>query len=122
MGSTGEVVGNGVSDGIGRGELQVDLDHALEAMDLGRAVVLALETSSPGDVAAMTRAAAVVTVRGTAHSHTAIVTRAVGVPAVVGVVGMTIDATGVQIDGQTVAVGSTMTVDGASGSVRWEHG
>jgi phosphoenolpyruvate synthase/pyruvate phosphate dikinase len=66
MQTTGEARGTGVSPGVGRGELHVDIDDALDAIDERRPVVLALETSSPADVVAMTRAAAIVAVHGDA--------------------------------------------------------
>ncbi|MEQ8839465.1 MAG: PEP-utilizing enzyme [Acidimicrobiales bacterium] len=120
MGADCEVVGIGVSPGVGRGELHVDVDAALDALDAGRHVVLALDMSSPADVVAMTRAAAIIAVRGNLHSHTAIVANAAGVPAVVGLMDMVIGATGVEIDGVAVPVGTAMMVDGALGVVRWD--
>ena len=118
MTSTRRATGIGVSPGLGSGELRVDVDDALDAMDAGRPVVLALAVSSPADVPAMTRASAVLVVRGDARSHTAIVANAAGVPAVV-VGGLTIAAGGVEVEGITIDVGCELTVDGDAGTVEW---
>ena len=118
MVATGEVIGDGVSPGLGRGELHVDVDEALDAMDAGRAVVLALDVSSPADVPAMTRANALIAARGDAQSHTAIVANAAGVPAVV-IHRLRFVADGIEVDGTALRVGSEVTVNGESGVVEW---
>lgn len=110
--------GLGVSGGRGVGRLQIDVDAALDHLDAGRAVVLAMVTSTPADVVAMVRAAGVITVEGTAQSHVAIVSRAAGVPAVVAVRGLTVGSGGVLIDGTRVPVGTPVEVDGDRGVVR----
>ena len=119
MDSGRTATGVGVSPGLGHGELHVDVDDALDAIDAGRPVVLALETSSPADVPAMTGAAAIVVVRGDASSHAAVVARASGVPAVGGVEAMRIGENGIDIAGVAINVGSEVTVDGDNGTVRW---
>jgi pyruvate,orthophosphate dikinase len=121
MHSSGSAAGLGVSPGLGRGELQVDVDEALDAMDAGRAVVLALEMSSPAEVVAMVRAAGIVAVLDGGASHTAVVARSAGVPAVVGVEGVRVVADGLRVGDVRVAVGAPMTVDGSAGLVTWEQ-
>lgn len=118
MATTRRVSGIGVSPGRGSGELRVDIDDALDAMDGGRPVVLALAVSSPADVPAMIRATAVVAASGDAQSHTAIVANAAGVPAVV-VPGLTVLADGIAVDGAALGVGSELAVDGDGGFVEW---
>jgi phosphoenolpyruvate synthase/pyruvate phosphate dikinase len=105
---------------VGTGELHVDVDEALDAMDDGRAVVFAVETPSPGDVVAMVRAAGIITVLGSAGSHAAIVARHAGVPAVLAVVGLEIDGNAIAISGIRIAVGAELQVDGDAGVVRWD--
>jgi len=117
--STREASGIGVSPGLGHGELHVDVDDALDVIDEGRPVVLALEVSSPSDVPAMTAASAIISAGGDAHSHAAIVANAAGVPAVVGVSGLSVGSGGIQIDGAVIAVGQELTVDGDTGTLRW---
>lgn len=118
MATTRRVTGIAVSPGLGSGELRVDVDDALDAMDAGRPVVLVLAESSPADVPAMTRANAVVAASGDAASHTAIVANAADVPAVV-VHGLTIVADGIEVDGVALVVGHELTVDGDVGFVEW---
>lgn len=116
----GGVAGRGqpVSPGIGRGELHVDPDDALDAIDAGRPIVIALETSGPGDVPVLVRAAGVLAVLGSAESHTGVVAREAGVPAVVAIGGLSIDEGGITLGEQRVAVGTLVTVDGTAGTVR----
>lgn len=109
--------GQPASAGIATGALMVDLDDALDAIDAGRSVIVALETTSPGDVEVMVGAAGVITVLGSPQSHAAVVTRAAGVPAVVSVQGMTIDANGIALGGEHIGAGTGLTIDGAGGAV-----
>ena len=108
-------VGTPASAGVGRGRLHVDIDDALDAIDRGEAVVLIRPTTSPADVAAIVRSAAMVTTVGSRESHAAVVARSVGIPAVVGVGELTIGADHVGVDGVRVEVGSEMIVDGSVG-------
>ncbi len=107
--------GRAVSSGIGRGKVHVDLDDALDAIEIGESVVIVLETSSPASVAAMTRSAAVLTVLGGPESHAAVVSRASGVPAVLSVQGLVIGEDHIILGDQRVDVGDTVVVDGANG-------
>lgn len=115
----GEVAARGrpASPGVATGELHVDPDDALDAIDAGRPVVIALETSSPGDVPVMVRAAGVLTVLGSPGSHAAVVARGAGVAAVVAVQGMAIGRDGIRLGGRHVPVGARITVDGVRGTV-----
>jgi phosphoenolpyruvate synthase/pyruvate phosphate dikinase len=110
--------GVGVSPGEGIGELHVDVDDALDAIDAGRPVVIALESAAPGDVVVMARAAGVMTIIGDRESHVAVVTRGAAVPAVVGLEELTISERGIRISGEAVAVGETVVVDGTRGEIR----
>lgn len=118
MATTRRVTGIAVSPGLGSGELRVDVDDALDAIDAGRPVVLVLDVSSPADVPAITRASAVVAASGDAACHTAIVANAAGVPAVV-VPELTIAADGIEFEGTALGVGYELTVDGDAGFVEW---
>lgn len=109
--------GRAASAGVATGELHVDVDDALDAIDAGRSVIIALETSSPGDVPVMVRAAGVLTVLGGPESHAAVVTRGAGVPAVVAVQGLVIGDHGIDVAGRRVEVGAAVTIDGTRGSV-----
>jgi len=112
--------GTGASPGVGRGQLHVDVDDALDAIAAGGSVVLALPSSAPGDVPALTRAAGVVTLDQGPDCHAAIVARGAGVPAVVGVDGLQISGAGIAVGDIVVPVGTMVTVDGNAGEIRLE--
>jgi pyruvate, orthophosphate dikinase len=101
-----EVIAKGTPacPGVASGRVVAHSDDAELADD---DVVLARPTTSPEDVAGMIGARAVVTERGGATSHAAVVTRALGRPSVVGV-------------GENMTAGWTgrkVTVDGSKGVV-----
>jgi pyruvate, orthophosphate dikinase len=101
-----EVIARGTPacPGVASGRVVAHSDDAELADD---DVVLARPTTSPEDVSGMIGARAVVTERGGATSHAAVVTRALGRPSVVGV-------------GEDVTAGWTgrqVTVDGSKGVV-----
>jgi len=94
--------GMGVSPGVGSGIVKIvtglDDINKIEKGD-----VLVTEMTNPDFVPAMEKAAAIVTNRGGVTSHAAIVSRELGVPAVVG----TVNATEVLKDGQMITVDAT---------------
>ena len=102
---------------MARGRVQTDVDDALDAIDAGHAVVLVLETSSPADVAAMVRSAAVLTARGGRESHAAVITRSEGIPAVLAVEGLQVGDGCVVVGEHRVDVGDELIVDGTTGQV-----
>mgnify|MGYP000395095135 FL=1 len=101
------ISGLGASPGIASGPVRVvtKIDHLDQVRD---GDIIVTEMTMPDMVPAMKRAAAIVTDEGGMTSHAAIVSRELGVPAVVG----SGSATRVLEDGQVV------TVDGEMGSVR----
>jgi len=113
------VIGSGrpAAPGSGQGELAIDLDAAIEVIDSGRSVVLALQTTSPSEVAVMARSVGVFTVVGSPECHAAVVARAVGIPAVVSVKGLQIHSDHVIIEGTRVDVGEMLWVDGTTGLI-----
>jgi pyruvate,orthophosphate dikinase len=109
--------GRRASSGQAVGELHVDVDSALDAIEEGRPVIIALETSSPSDVPVMVRAAGVMTVLGCPESHTGVVTRSADVPAVVSVQGLVITSEGIQFGDAAFPTGTLLTVDGTRGHI-----
>jgi pyruvate,water dikinase len=105
----GEVIvrGLGASPGIASGEARIvsKLDHLDQ---VGEGDVIVTEMTMPDMVPAMKRAAGIVTDEGGMTSHAAIVSRELGVPAVVGAGSATTELT----DGQVI------TIDGDKGTVR----
>jgi pyruvate,water dikinase len=99
--------GLGASPGVVSGAVRVvtKLDHLDQVSD---GDVIVTEMTMPDMVPAMKRAAAIVTDEGGMTSHAAIVSRELGVPAVVGCGGAT----------RTLEDGRIVTVDGEMGTVR----
>jgi pyruvate,water dikinase len=109
QGSGGEVLfsGLGASPGVASGAARIvaDLDR-LDKVDEGDVIVTPMTT--PDMVPAMKRATGIITNEGGMTSHAAIVSRELGVPAVVG----TGDAT------ERLADDDPVTIDGDKGTVR----
>ncbi|MFZ3077983.1 MAG: phosphoenolpyruvate synthase [Candidatus Aenigmatarchaeota archaeon] len=102
--------GMGVSPGVGSGIVKI-VTGLGDINKIEKGDVLVTEMTNPDFVPAMEKAAAIVTNRGGVTSHAAIVSRELGVPAVVG----TVNATEVLKDGQIVTVDATngIVYDGA---------
>ncbi len=100
------VRGLGASPGVGSGPVRV-LTSIEEADSLESGEVLVAPMTSPDWVPAMRRAVALVTDGGGMTCHAAIVSRELGIPAVVGARGAT----------TTLRTGEIVTVDGARGAV-----
>lgn len=103
--------GLGASPGVVRGPARVARTEAeVEALRPGEVLVVA--SLLPAWTSAMQRASGIVTETGGMLSHGAVVAREMGVPAVVGVAGVT----------RRVRSGQEMVLDGASGEVAIEKG
>lgn len=94
--------GMGVSPGTGSGIVKI-VSGLDDINKIQKGNILVTEMTNPDFVPAMERAAAIITNRGGVTSHAAIVSRELGVPAVVG----TGNATEVLKDGQAVTVDAT---------------
>ncbi len=99
--------GEGACPGVGIGVVVTDADEAEQRIRRGERVVLARPTTSPNDLHGMIGAVAVITEEGGSTSHAAVVSRALGVPCVVGCGSGTL----------TGLAGSTVTVDGQGGGI-----
>jgi pyruvate, water dikinase len=98
--------GLAASPGIGEGEVRI-IRNPKEINTVKEGNVLVAEMTNPDYVPAMRRASAIVTDLGGRTSHAAIVSRELGIPAVVG----TVHATKMLTNGEII------TVDGAQGKV-----
>lgn len=99
--------GETACQGVGAGLVVTDSDEAETRHAAGESVVLARATTSPEDVHGMIAATAIVTGQGGSTSHAAVVSRALGVPCLVGCGVGALDA----------LAGRRVTVDATGGKV-----
>jgi pyruvate,orthophosphate dikinase len=109
--------GIGASPGIVSGELVVAVADAVARNADGRSVLLARPETSPEDVAGMAAARGLLTARGGLGSHAAVIARGWGIPAVVGIPGLVIDGSGIELAGRRIGVGQPLSIDGSTGRV-----
>lgn len=111
--------GVAASPGHACGVAVLDADRASERAAAGDKVVLLRPTTSPQDIRGMLAADAIVTARGGALSHAAVVSRALDVPCVVGCERIEVDlaARRFTIDGKVFEEGAELSVDGATGRI-----
>lgn len=111
--------GLNASPGAAVGRAVFTADEAAAFGRSGERVILVRPETSPDDFHGMAQAQAIVTSRGGATSHAAIVARQLGLPAVVGSdeIKIDLDAKCFRARGTTVADGDIITVDGTAGTV-----
>jgi pyruvate,orthophosphate dikinase len=110
--------GLGACPGVAVGAVATSADKAARMAAEGPVILVRPETS-PLDMHGLAAAAGVVTARGGPASHAAIVARAMGKPAVVGVTDLTVDVAdaSVRAGGHTIPEGTLITIDGTGGEV-----
>jgi pyruvate,orthophosphate dikinase len=115
----GRLLASGVnaSPGAAVGELAFDADLAEKWGKEGKAVILLRPETKPDDVHGMVAAKGILTARGGATSHAAVVARQFGIPAVCGADALKIDLVNrvVIANGHTLHEGDTISIDGAKG-------
>ena len=104
--AAGRLLVRGIAASVGHahGEAVLDPDRAETVAAEGRNVVLLRETTSPFDLHGMIASKGIVTARGGATSHAAVVARALGRPAVVGCPDLRIDPGGGDVQHRHEAV------------------
>jgi pyruvate, orthophosphate dikinase len=119
--SEGRLLARGLnaSPGAAVGKAVFDADRAAELGNAGLAVVLVRPETSPDDVHGMIAAKGILTARGGATSHAAVVARGMGKPCVAGTESLKIDVAGrrMSADGRSVAEGDVISIDGGTGEV-----
>ncbi|MFJ6024799.1 pyruvate, phosphate dikinase [Brevundimonas sp. NPDC092305] len=107
------------SPGAATGKIVFDADEAERLAQLGDAVILVREETSPEDIHGMHAARGIVTARGGMTSHAAVVARGMGRPCVSGAGEVHIDekARTFTARGRTYAAGHIITIDGSKGEV-----
>jgi len=111
--------GIGACPGQVGGALVLDPDRAKAAAEAGTAVILARPVTSPADLHGMIAAQGIVTATGGSTSHAAVVARALGTACVVGASAMQVDldARTLSVGDRTLAEGTDVSLDGATGEV-----
>ena len=112
--------GVGSSPGQATGIAVLDSDRAAERAASGEPVILVRPTTSPLDIRGMLAANGILTAKGGALSHAAVVSRALDRPCVVGCSTLEIDASGTgrfTIGGKQFMEGDYIAIDGAIGQV-----
>jgi pyruvate,orthophosphate dikinase len=111
--------GLNASPGAATGKAVFDPDRAVEAKAAGDPVILVRIETSPDDVHGMLAALGVLTARGGATSHAAVVARSMGLPCVAGAETLRIDYAKreMQAGGVTVREGEMISIDGTTGEI-----
>ncbi len=111
--------GLNASPGAAVGKAVFNADRAAEQAAAGEKVVLVRIETSPDDFHGMAAAQGILTARGGATSHAAVVARQIGKPCVAGVSALVIDYASrtATAGGQSFAEGDPISVDGSTGDV-----
>ena len=111
--------GLNASPGAAVGQAIFDPDRAVAARDAGNAVILVRIETSPDDVHGMLAAKGVLTARGGATSHAAVVARSMGLPCVAGAESLKINYAKreMRAGSATVAEGDVISIDGTTGEI-----
>ena len=113
-------IGLPASPGGATGAVVFSADEAVEVNRDGTAVVLVRRETTPEDIHGMKVAEGILTELGGMTSHAAVVARGMGVCAITGAGGLTIDyeaGTATTEDGVVISRGDIITLDGTAGEV-----
>jgi len=111
--------GLNASPGAGTGMAALDADTAEQWANEGKAVILVRPETSPDDVHGMLPAMGILTQRGGATSHAAVVARSLGKPCVAGCEAIRVDTKDktIIVDNRVIHEGDIISVDGTTGEV-----
>ena len=119
--ATVHVIARGLnaSPGAASGKAVFDADRAVEWTRNGEKVILVRPETSPDDVHGMIVAQGILTARGGATSHAAVVARSIGKPCVAGTESVKVDLERRQFasDGVVVKEGDVISINGSTGEV-----
>ena len=119
--SSGRLLGKGLPAGPGAasGRIALTANRAVEMAADGRPVLLVREETSPEDIAGMNAACGILTTRGGATSHAAVVARGMGKTCVVGAGQIVVDDKKGEIRGGKLSAkeGDYISIDGTTGEV-----
>jgi pyruvate, orthophosphate dikinase len=111
--------GLNASPGAAVGQAIFDPDRAVAARDAGNPVILVRVETSPDDVHGMLAAKGVLTARGGATSHAAVVARSMGLPCVAGAEALKIDYAKREMRAGSTLLkeGDVISIDGTTGEI-----
>jgi pyruvate, orthophosphate dikinase len=116
-----EVAAKGLnaSPGAASGKIVLDADMAEQRGRGGEKVILVRWETTPDDIHGLIHAAGILTAHGGMTSHAAVVARGMGKPCVAGceALSIDIDARKITLQGQILAEGDVLTIDGGTGAV-----
>ncbi|MEO7118161.1 MAG: pyruvate, phosphate dikinase, partial [Candidatus Limnocylindrales bacterium] len=112
-------VGLNASPGAAVGQAVFDADRAADMAAGGQKVILVRIETSPDDFHGMAASQGVLTARGGATSHAAVVARQIGKPCVAGCAALVIDyaTRSAKVDGVGFSEGEWISLDGTTGDV-----
>src|SRR6476661_3839547 len=120
-GATKIVNGLNASPGAAVGRAVFDADTAVEWVERGEKVILVRIETSPDDFHGMAVSQGIITARGGATSHAAVVARQIGKPCVAGSADLLIDYAGKQahcsVTGTEFKEGDWVSLDGSTGAL-----
>jgi len=107
------------SPGAASGAAVFDSDTAEKRAAAGDSVILIRVETSPEDIHGMHAAKGILTARGGATSHAAVVARGLGLPCVAGCEAIRVDeeARQLRVDGRSLGEGDEISIDGTTGEV-----
>jgi pyruvate,orthophosphate dikinase len=115
------VNGLNASPGAAVGRAVFDADRAVEWVNKGEKVILVRIETSPDDFHGMAVAEGIITARGGATSHAAVVARQIGKPCVAGSADLIVDYAGAQahcnVTGTEFKEGDWVSLDGSKGAL-----
>jgi pyruvate,orthophosphate dikinase len=111
--------GLNASPGAATGQVVFTADDAVEWKEQGKTTILVRTETNPDDVHGMIAAQGILTAKGGATSHAAVVARGMGKPCVAGCDALHVDRRNKQatVGESTVREGDWMTIDGSTGNV-----
>ena len=119
--ANGDLLATGLnaSPGAASGKVVFDPDRAQELGGHGEEVILVRTETSPDDVHGMLNSKGVLTSRGGATSHAAVVARGLGKPCIAGCEALVVDmdANQCNIDGRVIEELEEISIDGTTGEV-----
>jgi len=111
--------GLNASPGAAAGQIVFSADDAVAWKEQGKKTILVRTETTPDDVHGMIAAEGILTAKGGATSHAAVVARGMGKPCVAGCEALTVERGQrcAKIDGKELREGDWITIDGTMGSV-----